>query len=188
MWSVCHATSIEIQDYGEVRGCAIIVVPWYGTCFMSSFRHLEFGGGFYIFGKFVDPCYFVLSSWDKVAVRSLCCCSRLQQRRIILRIVVVTCVSNRTQYKHTSQNIQYWLCWLFQLNILSVEYFGHQVWTWFLSVGSVVPSLTSLNPLETDIQNITVAVTASDLPHISQNLLHCSAVWNAFRCGCNSNL
>lgn len=50
---------------------------------MSSFWHLEFGGGCYIFGKFVDPCYFVLSSWDRAAVSSLCCCSGLQQCRIM---------------------------------------------------------------------------------------------------------
>jgi hypothetical protein len=49
-----------------------------------------------------------------------------------------------------------------------------------------VPSLRSLKPLETEIQNIAVAVTASDLHHVSQNLLHCTAVWNAFNHGHNS--
>ena len=37
----------------------------------------------YIFGKFVDPSYYVLSSWDKAAVSSLCSFSGLQQCRIM---------------------------------------------------------------------------------------------------------
>jgi len=31
------------------------VGPQYGTCFVSDFRHQEFGGSFYICGKLVDP-------------------------------------------------------------------------------------------------------------------------------------
>lgn len=50
---------------------------------LSSFQQLEFGGSWYIFGKFVDPYYNVLSSWDKAAVSSLCCFSGLQQCRIM---------------------------------------------------------------------------------------------------------
>jgi hypothetical protein len=29
----------------------------YGICFILAFRHVEFGGGFHIFGKFLGPYY-----------------------------------------------------------------------------------------------------------------------------------
>lgn len=45
----------------------------------------------------------------------------------------------------------------------------------------------AFKPLETEIQNVTVAITEGD-HHMSQNLLHCTVVWNAFRHGHNSNL
>jgi len=50
---------------------------------LSSFQQLEFGGSWYIFGKFVNPSYNVLCSWNKAAVSSLCCFSGLQQCRIM---------------------------------------------------------------------------------------------------------
>jgi hypothetical protein len=39
----------------RVTGHSRIVGLQYCTYFMSGFRHLEYAGGFQIFGKFVDP-------------------------------------------------------------------------------------------------------------------------------------
>jgi hypothetical protein len=72
---------------------------------MSSFGHLEFGGGLYIFGKFLDPCYFVLSSWDKVAVSSLCCYCGLQQCRIVTEdCSSYLCFEQDTVQAHITEN------------------------------------------------------------------------------------
>jgi len=38
----------------------MFLVPQSETCFVSSLWHLEFGGGFQIFGKFVHPSFKVL--------------------------------------------------------------------------------------------------------------------------------
>jgi len=46
---VCNQIMVRFTYHFKTVG------PQYGTCFMSSFRHQEFGGGFYICGKLVDP-------------------------------------------------------------------------------------------------------------------------------------
>jgi len=45
-----------VPDNCEFTGHSTSLGPPNGTCFMSSFWHLEFGGNSYIFGKLVELC------------------------------------------------------------------------------------------------------------------------------------
>ena len=46
----------KVPDNCKFTGHSTSQGPPYGTCFMSPFWHLEFGGNAYIFGKLVDLC------------------------------------------------------------------------------------------------------------------------------------
>jgi hypothetical protein len=50
-----HAPSRQRQITIRFTGHCRTVVPQYGNCFVSPFWRLHFGGGLYIFGKFVEP-------------------------------------------------------------------------------------------------------------------------------------
>ena len=54
---MCQLTSTERKttDKTKVIGPSRTVGSQHDTCFMSAFWRLEFGGGSYIFGKFVGP-------------------------------------------------------------------------------------------------------------------------------------
>jgi hypothetical protein len=68
-----HMHDRKCQITVSATGHSRIVGSWYGASFMLHFLHLEFGGGCYIFGKFVDPCQNVyIYIWCTTSFKGYC--------------------------------------------------------------------------------------------------------------------
>jgi len=52
---ITTCTRQKVPDNGEIYRSPRTVCPQYGTCILSPFWYLEFGGGFEIFEKIWGP-------------------------------------------------------------------------------------------------------------------------------------